>query len=168
MNAYLDKPIEKRRLFACVADFISPLVDEKPVEELIEDQPKTQDDKVSLIKESDLQQLINDTSLEVLPELIDIFQNDVVERTTSIEALLTRFDDVLADQEIERHLHTLSSSCAIYGLQKMHSKGRELEALCQQDMSKVRPLLADFISLSHDSVKSLEALAQRMIMASSD
>lgn len=167
MNAYLDKPIEKRRLFACVADFISPLTNAKLIEEPVEEQLNSQEDKMDLIKEADLQQLINDTSLEVLPELIDIFQNDVAERTASMEALLTRCGDASVDQEIERHLHTLSSSCAIYGLQSMHIKGRELEALCQQDMSKVRPMLVDFITLSHESVKSLEALAQSKIRASS-
>ena len=166
MNAYLDKPIEKRHLFACVADFISPLTVSKVVEEKDEVLLNKAELTMSLIEEASLQQLINDTSLEVLPELIDIFQQDVNERTTSLEAFSSLSGVMSADQEIERHLHTLSSSCAIYGLQKMHLKGRELEALCQQEISKVKPQLAEFVMLAHESVAELKALAENKIKAS--
>ena len=164
MNGYLDKPIEKRRLFEGVADFISPLQEEVNQEVQVEAQTEKQE-AISLIDETSLQQLINDTSLEVLPELVSIFQQDVEERTTSLEALAPCLESDLADQEIERHLHTLSSSCAIYGLQQMHLKGRELESLCQQDMIKVRSQLANFIQLSKESVESLKSLSESKIKA---
>ena len=167
MNGYLDKPIEKHRLLACVADFICPeqVVDQVPEEET--SLPETLDLKTNLIEEANLQQLINDTSLEVLPELIAIFAQDVSERLNSVEQLLPQVGDTAADQDIERHLHTLSSSCAIYGLQKMHIKGRELEALCQQDMVKVKGQLEDFIALSLNSVTALKTLAEDKIKLSS-
>ena len=95
----------------------------------------------------------------MLPELIAIFEQDVTERTTLLITLVEQ-EDGFSNQEIERHLHTLSSSCAIYGLQAMHIKGRELEALCQQNMDKVRSQVSEFITLSHDSVRALNNLAK--------
>ncbi|MGB0942309.1 MAG: response regulator [Marinomonas sp.] len=159
MNAYLDKPIEKHKLLACVADFIAP---ERATQIETPDELKTNQGETGeqeLIVEQGLQQLINDTSMEVLPELIAIFEQDVMERTQSLIEFVAQEGNE-ADQSIERHLHTLSSSCAIYGLRVMHLRGRELETLCQQDMAKVRSQVAEFISLSLDSVKALQLLAE--------
>ncbi|WP_438462820.1 response regulator [Marinomonas sp. PE14-40] len=164
MDAYLDKPIEKHKLLACVADYIRPEVvtHAESNNEATVTQSDTPDQP--LIEDQGLQQLINDTSMEVLPELIAIFEQDVMERTRSLTEFVEQEDDE-ADQEIERHLHTLSSSCAIYGLQPMHLKGRELEALCQQNMAKVRTQVDVFVSLSLDSVKALHALAEKKAKA---
>ncbi len=158
MNAYLDKPIEKGRLLTGVADFISPLLCQANNKEG-STTVSVPDESVALIDEQSLDQLIHDTSLEVLPELIAIFEQDVTERTTLLITLVEQ-EDGFSNQEIERHLHTLSSSCAIYGLQAMHIKGRELEALCQQNMDKVRSQVSEFITLSHDSVRALNNLAK--------
>lgn len=168
MSAYLDKPIEKHRLLACVASYITPEEVEEAVPEI--DQETMPEEEASkqfnLIEESVLQQLINDTSLEVLPELIAIFEQDVKERVTSMEEFSGLIGTPSADQEVERHLHTLSSSCAIYGLQKMHTDGRALEALCRQDMFAVKAQLVDFIRLSYDSVSALKDLAEDKIALS--
>ncbi len=158
MQGHLEKPLDKTVLLQTVAPYLTPELhktaeaDSNPgVSELSLGATSVED----LLKIEQLDQLARDTSEEVLPELAGVFIQDAQSR---LQQLLDKASDAA---QIERNLHTLGSSGALYGLQEMSDRARQLEAECRAGHS-VKAEIIVFAELVEQSFEVLQAhLKQR-------
>jgi len=127
MSDYIEKPLDKVRLLQVVGHYLQA-----------SSQPTVSDDQAGdnatseIIDMSKLYHLANDTSPELIPELAQVFIDDSKQRLTELEAALPQFAH--ADkEEIERNLHTLGSSAALYGLTELSTAARRLERRCMEE-----------------------------------
>ncbi|EAR62000.1 ATP-binding protein, partial [Neptuniibacter caesariensis] len=149
MQGHLEKPLDKTVLLQTVSPYLMPSSELAPVSydaEPVEEQ-------VDLLNVDKLDQLARDTSEDVLPELVAVFQTDARTRLEALEAT-----DIDMD-ETRRHLHTLGSSGALYGLSVLSERARFLERCCL-DNKDVSEELADFVELA---AASLDNLSNHMI-----
>jgi HPt (histidine-containing phosphotransfer) domain-containing protein len=102
-----------------------------------------------VINTSCLDTLAADTSEEVLPQLVEIFTQDAKQR-------LDQLANSHEKDVIERHLHTLGSSAALYGLTACSDRARQLER-CLIEGKDASAELPTFVRLCE---QSLEALTQ--------
>ncbi|MCO4759850.1 MAG: response regulator, partial [Oceanospirillaceae bacterium] len=147
MSDYVEKPIDKQRLLKVVGRYLQ-------TDEVIE--PEQSDpNSDSLMEPERLKRLAEDTSYEMVPELAQVFLDDSGERLQSLSEMTRPF---LTENhaEIERHMHTLGSSAALYGLTVFHDQSRCLEHACQVgDYALVEKGLTEFIELGQQSRHTL-------------
>jgi PAS domain S-box-containing protein len=162
MTDYIEKPLDKQRLLGVISRYLrlSPkpeqgvdTVDAQSIHESENPEhllsPKLDPKKI--------EQLVKDTSEEVFPELCQIFINDASERLDELQQ--ESLDLNLDLNMVERQLHTLGSSAALYGLMQFCEQARVLEQQCMAGCSVIRELPA-FITLGRESLVSLEKCMQ--------
>lgn len=152
MQGHLEKPLDKTVLLQTVAPYLTPAlhkkaeIDSSPgVSELSQAATSAED----LLNIEQLDQLARDTSEEVLPELAGVFIQDAQSR---LQQLLDKASDAVL---IERNLHTLGSSGALYGLQEMSDRARQLEAECRAGHSVSNEIMG-FAELVEQSLEVLQ------------
>lgn len=149
MDAYLEKPVDKQKLLAGISGFLSAAQTSQT--QANEAMPEI---AVDIDK---LHQLAHDTSYEMVPELAGIFLNDAGKRLAEIEAFLTAGTDAEETREtVQRHLHTLGSSAALYGLALVHQSARTLEQRCADEFVAVTEALPAFLQLCQESLQQLD------------
>lgn len=149
MNDYLQKPVQKDKILNCIAQWANG-TQTRP-----SDSPRlinTGNDQ-ELLDVQYLIRLAEDTSPDMVPELIEIYLNDAHERLTRLKNAMVARDF----ETIELETHTLGSSAATYGLMKLHKLCRQAEATCLSDHKEnVLPLCAELIEAAEKSWKYLK------------
>ncbi len=162
MNDYLSKPLKKSDLLQGILRWIStpPPMENHQREEIkafkprTESQPKTV--ATQLIDESVLEQLVRDTSAEVVPELLRGYIEDAFQRVELIKAAI----DERNAKQLEFETHTLGSSAAAYGNPELYRLAREIEQRCRA--KDVEGAFETALPLETLAVASLTALTQRL------
>lgn len=158
MQGHLEKPLDKTVLLQTVAPYLtsSPLKSaETDLNPGVSELSQVATSAERLLNIEQLDQLARDTSEEVLPELAGVFIQDAQSR---LQQLLDNASDAAL---IERNLHTLGSSGALYGLQVMSDRARQLEGECRAGHSVTAEMIG-FAELVGQSLEVLQAhLKQR-------
>ncbi|WP_415905327.1 response regulator [Neptuniibacter sp. QD48_55] len=146
MSGYLEKPLDKKVL----VQVISPLLATYKVDSSKESIGSVvADDGTELLEPDYVNQLARDTSEEVLPQLVNVFKEDVDKRLEELS------NPDIDDAVLERNLHTIGSSSALYGLMTLSKKARSLEKVCREG-GCVRASLLDFLVLAQQSLDCLD------------
>lgn len=151
MSDYVEKPLDKLRLLQVVGHYL--LTSSKSVPEDNETSNLRPSNFIDMAK---LKQLANDTSAELIPELAQVFIDDSKLRLIELDEATDNF--AKADkQEVERNLHTLGSSAALYGLTEFSGAARRLERHCREgDFDQVETNLPAFLELGYNSRNALK------------
>jgi PAS domain S-box-containing protein len=147
MSDYVEKPIDKQRLLKVVGRYVQT--------EKVSEPEQSDPNSVSLMEPERLKRLAEDTSYDMVPELAQVFLDDSGERLQGLSEMTRPFlpED---HAEIERHMHTLGSSAALYGLTVFHDQSRRFERACQAgDYALVEKGLTEFITLGQQSRHTL-------------
>ena len=107
------------------------------------------------VDEAVLQQLVQDTSPEIVPELIELYIEDSKIRINLINEAISKHD--FATLEFEAH--TIGSSAIAHGNAKLHAFARKLEHLCQQNHYQQASKQA--VTLIKIAEESFDLLAER-------
>lgn len=149
MQGHLEKPLDKTVLLQTIAPYLNR---GNQVKQTLSQASHIASTPSNLLDITKLDQLAHDTSEQVLPELVAVFQADAVAR---IQALSS---GDIEKEEAQRHFHTLGSSGALYGLTELSQQARHMEQCCLQGRSTVNGIEA-FIELAQSS---LDLLSQHM------
>jgi len=85
-------------------------------------------DNAPVIDFTVLEQLAEDTSPELVPELIELYSGDAAHRIERIEqSIITNDIDILSFE-----VHTIGSSAGAHGNMQLFKISREIERLCQE------------------------------------
>jgi len=157
MDDYLSKPIDRAALLHCIGDWTTTLTTWQP--ESKQDKPGTADrpagPEYEYVNEQVLQQLVRDTAPDIVPDLLAVYIEDAKKRIKLIQRAV-KGEDI---KTLEFEAHTLGSSAAAYGNEKLHRLAREIENLCLQCNHK--QALKQAAGLSKVATESLRRLAQR-------
>ncbi|MBU2898986.1 ATP-binding protein [Vibrio hepatarius] len=169
MNDYLAKPVRLSQLIEKINLFLGDDLSTYPKEHIdcqLESQVSqnnnsaevnTRDKQVNLelVDETVLRQMIEDTSAEVLPMLIEHYLDESQERLKKIyQAMDDRDKDTL-----EFETHTLGSSALALGNRVLSNLARKIEHLCIENQEEQAYKLRDDLKELADN--SLSALAYR-------
>ncbi|WP_286298766.1 Hpt domain-containing protein [Vibrio apostichopi] len=120
----------------------------------------TQDDsamiqEVELVDESILQQMIKDTSADVIPILIDHYVQESQTRIAAIKQASTANDS----EALEFEVHTLGSTALALGNRPLSTLSRKLEKQClEQNHELAFSQIDELLDLA---VRSIDALIAR-------
>ncbi|MGR5194442.1 Hpt domain-containing protein [Vibrio rotiferianus] len=114
--------------------------------------------KDDLVDEMILQQMIKDTSADVIPMLIDHYIDESQQRLTSIEQAVRSHDL----ERLEFEAHTLGSSALALGNRALSHLARDIERLCLDGESQ--QAIAKCESLTAVAKHSFSALVDRKNM----
>lgn len=139
----LSKPFDQSTLAATVESLIGEVEAAAPppevtaVPEVVEGGPDTptpvageEEEDFPLIDEAVMVQLELDVGREAIPNLVEKFLDDVRNRLGRVSA-----DADMARADIEREIHSVGSSAATFGAQRMERRARELEHDCRAGRS---------------------------------
>jgi PAS domain S-box-containing protein len=143
MSDYLEKPIDKQQLRAVLTHYLQGVTSTQVSQTFTTEQ---------LFDQNRLLQLGEDTSLDLLPQLVSVFIKDAQARIVELTAASTSAADMTI---VTRHLHTLGSSSALYGLQCFHHEARRLERLSKDAPEEVLQVLPCFIDIANASLVTL-------------
>jgi signal transduction histidine kinase/DNA-binding response OmpR family regulator len=146
MSDYVEKPLDKQRLLQVIERYLTPSKDNHDAAD--EKGCHESEKKLALLDPGKVEQLAKDTSEAVLPELCQIFIQDATERLQELQ------QNCLDSETVERHLHTLGGSAALYGLVAFCQQARVLEQQCRDNCS-VKNELTAFIALGFASLETL-------------
>lgn len=171
MDDYLTKPVNRSKMLACISHWLNNPTDnnvsdsEAPMDHEQPDTPETHNqmgntnmtgipdiDDAAIIDFSVLEQLAEDTSPELVPELIELYSGDAEQRIQRIEtAIKTNDIDVLSFE-----VHTIGSSAGAHGNMRLFKLSREIERLCQEkQFEEAVQLAAFFPDIAHTSIEQL-------------
>ncbi len=172
MNDYLSKPVRKAQLLSKISLWAKSLAEPETrspgQEALIERLPEgdvaqdainpsiTADNGNEWLDEAVLQQLISDTSVDIVPALLEGYIEDVLARLTHIGEAAAQADPV----KLEFETHTIGSSAAAHGNPALHQLARNIEHLCRGGETKAA--LEKVGTLQQVAEASLNALQQRI------
>lgn len=131
MSGHLAKPIDRNEMLKTIALWTSMSSCECQVSVDCNKRSKKvgfDESDLDCIDCATIQQLAKDTSPEAVPELVELYIKDARARVEQIEK--ARQEKNLEMLEFE--LHTLGSSAAAHGNQKLHLLARKIERLCQR------------------------------------
>lgn len=153
MNDYLSKPIVRDVALACIARLTKCSPNEQV--NLVNNDITNKDNSTDYVSEAVLQQLVRDTSAEVIPELLAFYIEDSQDRIVLIN------DAILKQnlQTLEFEVHTIGSSAAAHGNIKLHTLAREIENLCKQNNHQ--QAMAKAVTLSDVATESFRLLTLR-------
>ncbi|NVD06711.1 response regulator [Vibrio sp. JPW-9-11-11] len=169
MNDYLSKPlrlsqlVEKINLFlnkhstTAQLGFDQMVTSNKqpiPYNEEIDEQ-STDDAMLDLVDEAVLQQMIEDTSADIIPMLIDHYLQESQQRLDKIYQAI----DTQDKETLEFEAHTLGSSSLALGNRALSRLARQMEHLCLEGSASQAYQLKQ--QLEHTAIQSLQALALR-------
>lgn len=105
-----------------------------------------------LVDELIIQQMIRDTSAEVMPMLIEHYIEESERRLVKIDQAIAHNDF----QQLEFELHTLGSSSLALGNRRLSNQARKLERLClAKEYDTVMNEASGITQLAHDSLSAL-------------
>ena len=154
MNDYLSKPIDRAATLSCIAHWTEKSINQMTNISEIKAAPKI-DNEPPHVDEAVLQQLVQDTSPEIVPELIELYIEDSKIRMNLINEAISKHD--FATLEFEAH--TIGSSAIAHGNAKLHAFARKLEHLCQQNHYQQASKQA--VTLIKIAEESFDLLAER-------
>jgi PAS domain S-box-containing protein len=134
MDDYLSKPIDRTATLSCISHWTMSKKDNMSVSDthgitsetdLVTD---TETDNCPLVNEQVLQQLVNDTSAEIVPELLILYIEDSEKRVEIIKHAIIDEDFEI----LEFEAHTIGSSAIAHGNSKLHELARITEKHCKQ------------------------------------
>lgn len=179
MNDYLSKPLRLSQLIEKINLFVSKpspeamqtsldesIVDMQPEEtkltQNIEVETKLwgrrkEDKDLELVDEKILQQMIEDTSAEVIPLLIDHYVEESNQRLDKIYIAMDTSDK----ETLEFEAHTLGSSSLALGNRTLSNLARKIEHLCIEGQQESAFKLKEELQILADN--SLNALEQRKL-----
>jgi HPt (histidine-containing phosphotransfer) domain-containing protein len=106
-----------------------------------------------------IERLIEDTSIDLLPNMVGIFIDELREQVETLETAADESDIAM----LERESHVMKSSAAIFGLRRVRDSAERLNIACRSDEPEsalpLVPLLVREIS------PSIEALQRRAGLA---
>lgn len=112
----------------------------------------TNTESQALVDESVLQQMIVDTSAEVIPILIDHY---VAESKTRIDAI-KKAAESLDGEALEFEVHTLGSTSLALGNRALSSLARDIERQCLEKQTELAFTRVDeLLTLADDSIQAL-------------
>ena len=155
MNDYLSKPINRAATLNCIARWTDNLVKQQDIIKPAATDKKSQESDAAYVDEAVLQQLVRDTSAEIVPELMLLYIEDSRERMALIDEAITKQDF----NTLEFEAHTIGSSAVAHGNAKLHAQARHVEHLCQQN--KQQPAIEQARALSEIAAESFRLLALR-------
>jgi PAS domain S-box-containing protein len=159
MSDYVEKPLDKNRLLQVIGRYLPSSLGliqgaNENLDAPAEKRERKPEDLLSpMLDPEKIEQLVKDTSEEILPELCQIFISDASERLDELQQ--ENLDRNLDLNMVERQLHTLGSSAALYGLIRFCEQARLLEQQCIAGCS-VTAELAAFVILGRESLEHLE------------
>jgi two-component system, sensor histidine kinase len=170
LNHYLSKPVRLSQLMNTLDKFLSnhDKTNTEPATQhnhdsditnsstIIPTEPPSnvQSEKIDseLVDEAIIQQLITDTSADVLPMLIDHYTEECQLRLNNIHQAITNIDV----KQLEFEAHTLGSSSLALGNRALSRLARKVEQLCRQDQAEQAFSLSDDINkLGNASIAAL-------------
>jgi len=154
MNDYLTKPIQRSSILHCIAHWTEiGAAEEIENLDLTEQKPHTLEQSDDLIDEIILDQLVKDTTAEIVPELLLSYIDDAKIRLEKIQQALAEDDE----KTLEFETHTLGSSAIAHGNNKLHNYARKIEYLCMEGKNEqaftATPPLFELAEKSFDLLK---------------
>lgn len=129
MDDYLTKPIDRAAALHCITRWVQTLHGE--IEHTNIESETSEQKKDVLVDEAILQQLVNDTNADIVPELLKGYIVDSLKRLVTLQDAVTDKDI----KQLEFETHTLASSAAAHGNSVLCVKSRRVENLCQEGRS---------------------------------
>ena len=155
MNDYLTKPIDKSAILRCIYRWTSNKSDRKAGTDAHQvDTISTEYsvDQVTYVDEAVLQQLVRDTSAEIVPELLLGYIEDTHERLRQIESAVSQTDAT----KLELEVHTLGSSAGAHGNTALLELARVIEGLCRQGAAeRAMQQTPELLELAEESLRQL-------------
>jgi len=171
MDDYLTKPVNRTKMLACISHWLNNLPHNTLSNATANSNDEPLDttdtsnrmrntnmtglpdiDDAPIIDFSVLTQLAEDTSPELVPELIELYSGDAEHRIQRIEtAIQTNDIDVLSFE-----VHTIGSSAGAHGNMRLFRLSREIERLCQEKQFDEAFRMASFFpDIAHTSIGQL-------------
>ena len=160
MNDYVSKPVNRDVLLEAIdrwsherpwPEFQGSLDPENVVDET--------ESEIPVLDCLALEQLAEDTYIELVPELVTTFLCDARGRVGKITAALANKDY----DAVEHESHTLGSSSATFGAMRLHYMMREIEFACQQARyNELTRISVGMNEIAQNSFKSLEAYIKKI------
>jgi len=155
MNDYLTKPLDKNAALSCIHRWTS----HKSHQEARIDSRKTDVtslqsgyDPVIYVNEIVLQQLVRDTSADIVPKLLLGYIEDTQKRLQQIKGAVSHSDS----GKLELEVHTLSSSAGAYGNTALLELALHIECLCRRGESEnAMKQVPQLIALAEESLRQL-------------
>mgnify|MGYP001553360562 CR=1 FL=1 len=172
MNDHLAKPCNKESMLSCiqkwttsedsaVLDIQAPMEAEQPPEE---DQIVQDNNEAEIVDNKVIQQLIRDTSEEIVPELLEFYIEESKKLVSNIKEAQANNDA----EALEFHSHTLGSSSGAHAAMQLHLLARKIEHLCRDgNPDKGFELIDELVQLADESFTALADVAKNMASNSS-
>ena len=155
MNDYLTKPVNRAEVLRCIASWTTDETIEQPAAPSTANEEANSNNDAPLVNETVLQQLVKDTSADVVPELLKLYIDDARQRLNKIKTAAQGKDL----NTLEFETHTLGSSAGAHGNTKVYNLARHIEQLCQaRDEAQALKEAAELLNIAENS---FEKLAQR-------
>jgi len=126
MDNYIAKPYDSRDLLNTISNTFCR---KKTALSTDKQYCSIKEKTLNLIDESVLQQLANDTSEKLIPEMVMIFINELNKRLKKLQ--LASEQKIIAD--IASEVHALKSSSGTYGASKLQSIATMIDSACKQN-----------------------------------
>jgi CheY-like chemotaxis protein len=156
MNDYLTKPIDKNAVLRCIYRWTSKKFDqEKNIYNQSVDTAslKTDNSSINYFDEAVLQQLVHDTSPDIVSELLLGYIEDTHERLRQIKIAVSQTDA----RKLELEVHSLGSSAGAHSNIALLDLARHIEGLCRQEEFESAMLqVPELIVLAEESLRQLE------------
>jgi len=169
MNDVIEKPFEKTVMLNTLAKYLKTHPEKLPAKtNTPANNIKTADSIACMIKSEALDKLALDTSEELLVTLVTVFTNDLNERIKDLQKMMLQGGISAEDLAcIERHFHTIASSSAIYGLQRLSASAlvleHQLKAQTQTAGENMKPDISVFCQLAGQSLQLLAQLIEERV-----
>ncbi|MFT6991932.1 MAG: PAS domain S-box-containing protein [Paraglaciecola sp.] len=155
MNDYLTKPLDKNAALSCIHRWTSHKShQEARIDSRKTDVTSTQSGykPVIYVNEMVLQQLVRDTSADIVPKLLLGYIEDTQKRLQLIKGAVSRSDS----GKLELEVHTLSSSAGAYGNTALLELALHIECLCRRGESEnAMKQVPQLIALAEESLRQL-------------
>jgi len=156
MNDYLTKPIDKNAVLRCIYRWTSKKFDqEKNIYNQSVDTAslKTDNSSINYFDEAVLQQLVHDTSPDIVSELLLGYIEDTHERLRQIKIAVSQTDA----RKLELEVHSLGSSAGAHSNIALLDLARHIESLCRQEEFESAMLqVPELIVLAEESLRQLK------------
>ncbi|HAS64367.1 MAG TPA: hypothetical protein DCS35_18465 [Vibrio sp.] len=107
---------------------------------------------IELVDEQTIQQMIEDTSADVMPMLIDEYVDETQQRIHKIEHAFSNQDCAL----LEFESHALGSSALALGNRALSMLARKIEHLCMDDQQETAlSYQEEFVLLANSSLNAI-------------
>lgn len=155
MNDYLTKPIDKSATLRCISRWTNNKSDQEAQTYRQHSDPvslQTDVDQLTYVDEAVLQQLVRDTSADIVPELLLGYIEDTHERLRQIKIAVSQTDT----GKLELETHTLGSSAGAHGNTALLERARHIESLCRDgDSEKAIQQTPGLLELAEESLRQL-------------